>query len=456
MRSLLTETRLPARQPLVPVSGAASSFSVSAATGSRSIDLARYIHQCGLVPAPTDLANPKRLIKRPRSYQEQDFHGSVGVAICTGRLPDGRYLCRLDLDGHRADQDPQAAYEAISSVLGAVLTKCAVKRSTTGTGIDILFLAQEPVPNNQWAYIAGQHVGELFCGSGHVPMPAEWLSGSLETLQMLTDDELALLLTCVTITIGTRNPTTWTARWREVLPLIRGWRDVDVHRFLDVSGMPQTFSGAGRAGDIARANWTRLQKAKRGERSDAYANFIASLMLLANSQYGSTIEDKCRTVAAIAIELCPKKNEMGSYDVEKDTAAIIGKVLHGDEYRNRSGHFPIPYWAQEYRPARRARGRPVSDQAKQIDRLRNLLNKNAEGNRIEFIGRQRLTVEFLARKLGVTERSVQRYLHVLEQGKEIVRDSVGGRNGRLCITFLPAFGHPQGDNKCPGRVTTIV
>lgn len=401
----------------------------------------QHLRRLGHEPVPTRPENPKALVTSRKRLNDKDFAGDVGIAVRTGLRLDGTYLCRIDLDGHRPDQDPAAAYEAIAATLGPLLDKCAVKRSTSGTGIDVLFLAERELPNNQPLYINGVHVGELFCVGGHVGVPESWLRGSLETLELLEPEELEQLLKVVSLQQGTGKPASWTARSREGLPLIRGWQQVDRGHFIGAEGMPKTFVGDKPKHKIARANWRRLMEAKPGERSDAYAGFVQSTMLLATETYGSTPEEKCRTVAAIAIPVCLKASD-GDYDVVKDTAAIIAKVLHGDAYTNGRGHFKIPSWAQEYRPVTRtAKCRPTGDRDKALGRLRRLLNCHTTGMRVEEIGGQKLTIDLLARKLGVEPRSVQRYLAALEANGEIIRDKVDGRGGRLVITLLPNFGN---------------
>jgi hypothetical protein len=415
-------------------------FSSTALAADKAARL-HHLRRLGHDPVPTRPENPKALVTSRKHLSDRDFAGDVGIAVRTGLRPDGTYLCRIDLDGHRPDQDPTAAYEAIAATLGPILDKCAVKRSTTGTGIDVLFLAKRELPNNQPLYIDGVHVGELFCVGGHVGVPESWLRGSLEALVVLSEKALEHLLAVVSIQQGTRNPVSWTARSREGLPLIRGWEHVDRGRFVGADGMPKTFVGDQQKHKIARANWRRLAEAKPGERSDAYAGLVQSTMLLATDAYGSTPEEKCRTVAAIVIPVCLKATDR-DYDVRKDTAAIIAKILHGDAYANGTGHFKIPYWAQAYRPVvRTKKGRPVGDRDKALGRLRRLLNRHATGLRVEEIGGQKLTIDLLARKLGVEARSVQRYLSSLEANGEIIRDKVDGRGGRLVITLLPSFGN---------------
>jgi hypothetical protein len=235
--------------------------------------------------------------------------------------------------------------------------------------------------------------------------------------------------------------------------MIREAERMDTRRLRTADGMPKTFDGNGKPHQIAQANWHRLKHARRGERSDAYANYVQSLMLLADKTYGATVADKCCTVAAIAMEDCAEQNERG-YNVLKDTAALIARILHGDQRRNGTGHFRIPYWADNYRPSMRQRGHPAGSRAHQLHILRHLLLRNALGDRVESIrirtATLKLTVANLARALPgsrVTPRSVRRYLATLEQQQEILREEVDGRNGRLVIILLPCFDHPRKADK---------
>jgi hypothetical protein len=394
-------------------------------------------------PVPTKPGNPKQLAYRDngsRQYDETHFANGEGVAIRTGQHSDGTYLCRLDLDSHGPEQDADAAYQVIAESLGPILAKCAVFPSTTGTGIDMLFKTRCELPNNQPIYIAGQHVGEVFCVGGRINLPDEAMDALLETLQTLDEVELASLKRVVTWQHGTRNPVGWSARADEGLALIRGYQEVNTARFRGQGGMPKTFVGTEKRHQIAQDNYRRLKQATKGQRSDAFARYAQSIMFLATLAYGQTIEEICRTVAALLIQDCPKAGEP-NYDVEKDTAALIAKILHGDPYRTRPGHFRCPWWATEYRPEVRRSGRPKRDRQGRVARLRRLLNKHAEGMRVEHLGNEKLTVAGLARRLKVDRSTVQRYLQTLEENREILRDQVDGRNGRLVITLLPAFGH---------------
>jgi hypothetical protein len=80
-----------------------------------------------------------------------------------------------------------------------------------------------------------------------------------------------------------------------------------------------------------------------------------------------------------------------------------------------------------------------------LAKLRRFLEKNAEGLRVERLGKEKLTVALLAKKLKVDRSTVQRYLQILERNGEIGRGQEGGRNGRLVIALLPAFGHPMSE-----------
>lgn len=409
---------------------------------------------------PTKPGRPKQLAYRDnngrRTYTERHFSKGEGIAIRTGRLDDGSFLCRIDLDSHRPDQDAQAAYATIVTALGATLNKCAIKRSTSGSGIDVLFKSAHELPNNQPIYINGQHVGELFCEGGRVNVPDTWLHGSINTLDPLTEEELAQLLKVVSIQIGSRNPTSWTARKREGQSLIRGHEAIDIAPFLDANGMPRIFQGDELKHRIARDNWRRMNDAPKGARSNKYAGYVQSLLLLASKAYGLTIEDKCRTVAAIAIATNPKARDE-HYDAIADTAVIIAKILHNDAYTSGTGRFTCPYWADSYQPpVQRPSGRPTGDRQSKLQALRRLLRNNADKmceEQITLPGgyRVKLTVGVLAQRLKVTERSVQRYLAELEANDEIVRRQVDGHGGQLLLVLTDSFAHPKAGREARDR-----
>jgi hypothetical protein len=328
------------------------------------IQYVQYLTDLGYTVVPTKPGKPKQLDSRTKGkqqYSEQDFLDGKGIALRTGLLLNGLYLCRLDLDSHKEDQDADVAYETIAGAVGPLLDHCAVKRSTNGAGIDILFLSTTALPNNQPIYLDEHHIGEVFCQGGHVSLTSGWISGSIETMQPLTEDELQKLSEIVTIQRGSRNPTSWTARAREVLPFIRNWEQVPTARLGCDDGMPKTFCGDERKHRIGQDNWRKLKQARKGERSNYYALYVQSLMMLASSAYGSSAAEKCRTVAALAIADCPKTGEKG-YNAERDAAALIGRMLHSDGYSNGRGTFKCPWWASSYQPiAERPRGRPKGD-----------------------------------------------------------------------------------------------
>jgi hypothetical protein len=177
--------------------------------------------------------------------------------------------------------------------------------------------------------------------------------------------------------------------------------------------------------------------------------------LLATAHYGSSIQERYRTIAALAIEDCPKRDQKG-YSAEMDIAAILMRIIHGDPRQN-GGHFKIPHWASDYRPATRPAHRPRGDYTTHLQSLRNLLLRYGDGLRIEFLttqrGHEKLSAAALARHLKVTPRSVRRYLATLEQQHEILRDQADGRTGQLIITLLPHFGHvPDKDSQTTKRL----
>lgn len=398
----------------------------------------------GYEVVPTRPDNPKRPVrsdsKRVR-YDTIHFMGGEGVAIRTGQQGDGSFLVRIDIDQHADKQNAEAVFQAIATALGSAFDKCAVKRSTNGQGYDVLLKCQVSLPNNRHFDYAGVHAGEIFCDGGYVGVPTDgnWLWGSLFDLAMLSEAELQQLLSIISFTTNVTDRVSWSERAREGQRLIRGWRDVNTPKFLEAYGMPKAFSGSDRKHLISQSNWRKLQAATKGERSEAVANFLQSLFWVAPISYGASVEERCRTIAAIAIEADPRAKQEGR-DIEKDIAALIARILNGDQRQYSNNCFTTPNWALEYQPApKQAKGRPKGDRYSQIAKLRLLLLKNAEGDEVYRLGRNKLTVAILGEKLGVQERTVQTYLATLEQNREIVREQDGGRGGGLKITLMPMF-----------------
>lgn len=402
----------------------------------------------GYWPCLVHPENPKRIVHRKR-VTSKAIRSSKGFAIYLGACKDGKYLQRLDLDSHTEQQDARAAYQYLQARVPDILEKCAVKRSTSGSGIDIVFLSPENLGHNRKLFIDGNHVGELLGHGGHVTLPDTWLSGSLDQLDVLTDDELERLFTAIQAP-DTGPSEAWGKRAREGLALINGYKDVCVGRYVFADGMPRSFKGTRQVHQIAQSNWLRLQQAQEGERHQVFASFVQSLMFLTTKNYGDTIEEICCVVAAIAISNCPKADEKG-YKAEKDTAALIAKILNGDKHRSGHRHFKVPYWAPGYKPEERRPGRPKKRLANQIERFRDILRKNARGNRVETFGKDYLTVKLLAKKLRVSERTVQRYAAQLCSQGELRNVSEHGRRGRLVYVLLPGFGHANGDKNCLHR-----
>ncbi|NTU82154.1 MAG: HTH domain-containing protein [Chloroflexales bacterium] len=395
----------------------------------------RVLHliQAGFRCVPVLAEDKKQLAYRDRenrTYKLTEFHGHA-IAIRTGKLADDSYLCRIDIDQH-ANQDAEAAFERFMPLIETLPGKFAVRGSNRGKGYDLIFRSPCELPNNQPFLIDGRRAGEIFCYGGRV-VDEGWIETTPEQLEILEEEELAYLLTLIQL-LGTNaaKEISWQSRVREGMTLIRGYQTLDIAPLLGPDAMPKVFAGAKQAHQIAQSNWRRLQTAAKGARSELYANYVQSLMLLANGTFGKTLEEKSCTVAAIAIAHCPRTDKPRKH-IEHETAALIARMLHGDPYKYRRGHFTIPYWAKEYRPPVRSPGRPRRTQQAQLRKLRTLLFKHAEGDRVEQLDGRKLTVTLLAKRLGVEDRTIQRYLAELEADGEISRDHVPGRGGHLVI-----------------------
>lgn len=424
---------------------------ISANTSHEDMVLALVaaLQAAGLIPIPTRADNPKALAYPDdgyRLYLVSAWKNGMGVAVRLGRLPDGSWLILIDLDAHTPEQCADRALFTLRSLVGNAFAQCVLKRSTSGSGYHIVIRAPEPLPHNQRLYFDGEHVGEVHCQGGHCPLVGAFLQRDLTNLPLLTAEEWVVWRRALALQSGTRNPITWTSRWREMLYVTRGAAAINTRRFRCADGMPRVFQGANQRHLIAQAVWRRLCQAQKGERSEAFANYLQSLALLATDAYGATPDEKWRTIAAIAIQDCPKAREQG-YDVEKDTAALIARILHGDPRTDGSGFFRIPFWAKPYTPPVRPRGRPPGRARNQLDALRRFLLRHAEGDRVEYlrtrVGSRPLTVAVIANHLHTSTRTIQRYLHTLRQQGEIVCETIVGRLGRLIVIFCACFGHAR-------------
>jgi hypothetical protein len=411
------------------------------------VQMVTMLRAATYIPIPTRADNAKALVYRDDGYRPYDimhWKPGMGIAIRLGQQLDGSWLILIDLDTHSSGQCAERALFTLRTLVGNAFAHCVLKRSTSGHGYHIIIRTPEPMPHNQRLYLDGAHVGEVHCQGGHCPLVGAFLQGDLTTLPLLGADAWADWHGALTIQCGTRSPITWTARWREMLYITRGAAAANTRRFRCSDGIPRAFQGTDRRHLIAQAVWRRLQRAQCGERSEAYANYIQSLALLATDAYGMTSDDKWRTIAAIAIQDCPKAGDHG-YNVEKDTAAIISRIQHGDPRADGTGFFRIPFWAKPYTPPIRPRGRPHGRARLQLDALRGFFLRHAEGDRVEYLrmrtGPRPLTVAAIAHHLRISTRTVQRYLHQLRLQSEILCEIVVGRQGRLIVILLPRFAH---------------
>jgi hypothetical protein len=426
------------------------------------------IHLHPTIRSPEQRHLEQRLIARLNDLRFKTWHRHAANPKAQSRDKDDPFgglvlskrgqheLVVIDLDQHHEQQDANWALDQIREHAPEAFAKCVCKRSTNGKGYHIFGLSPISLVNNQRIYIKGHHVGEIFSIGAHIPLsigdewidldsdecdPVERLIAGLLAIHPLSRQEYDMLFSVVQYTqkAGDRRPATWTERYREILPVIRGYATIDTTRLRDTNGMPKVFQGNTRGKHIAQQSWRDIRQARRGERSNLYSRYIQSLMLHANQTFGESIEGKCRTVAALAIEDCAERDEPG-YDVEKDTAALIAKTLHGDPYRHEEGRFLTPYWAQEYRPRKRSASQSPRAQNHTIERLKQLLWRYSDGHSVTYIHGKPLTVPLLAEKLKVSDRQIQKCLKKLEDQKEIVRIPHRGRGGYLEIRIGPNYG----------------
>jgi hypothetical protein len=158
-------------------------------------------------------------------------------------------------------------------------------------------------------------------------------------------------------------------------------------------------------------------------------------------------DQKYQIVAAIAIRTgAAGKEAEKSYNIERDTAALIAKMTHGDPFERGDGHWAIPSWykgTQPTQPApqqpkpvtpRTAPGRPKGDRQKSITKtLRYLLRHSNDG---EWRG----TIAELATAIKVARRTMQSYLHDLQTDDAIAKGQIGGNGPLIIIIKKSSFG----------------
>lgn len=158
----------------------------------------QQLKAAGLRCVPVRADAPKQLAyadKPCKPYTLEQFRGRR-IGIRTGKLADGTYLCRIDIDQHLEHQDAEAAFARLLPFIESAPELFAVRRSTNGLGYDVLFRSPRELPNNQPFTIDGRDAGEIFCEGGWVG-DSNWSHGAPERLVPLDHNQLEHLLAVV-------------------------------------------------------------------------------------------------------------------------------------------------------------------------------------------------------------------------------------------------------------------
>ena len=381
----------------------------------------------------------------PNSYAIA-LHWSANYQIAThaGLQSDNTYLYNLDLDSHHAGQDATHQLARIQTRLGPTLSaKLAIRRSRNN-GYHLIFKTRKPLSHAATVKVYDPlyptcHIGELIGPGQRIILSGDWLQNGPDSIPLLTAAELdqlkAAIHTPALYRSDTDHTTSTTATSRNQyisigLSYIAGYEHITNWR-----GQLERLC---REREIVRSYYHRLTT--HHDRSAAYAGFLQSLMLHAWS-FGTTREERCRMVAAIAIHTgAAGKEDDQSYDIERDTAALIARILAGATYENNEKTFLCPRWAttdatkrarsNETRSTRpftpKPAGRPTGDRARRVSKaLRTITCIEPDS-----FGRRFLEINDLATKLHVSRRSAQSYVAELRQSGHIRTGQLHG-NGDL-------------------------
>lgn len=370
--------------------------------------------------------------------------------VAGGLQDDGTFLYKFDLDQHHEYQDAKGMLDYILRHLPPALAARLHIRRSNGGGYHIPIRTTRPLcavklsdPRNgvYAGEICDQRIEVDICTADDIPLlsydevrtliyylPAPGAMGEVRA----TDD-------------GTPSAadTTRKARIREGLALIAGYRSIHTWRqqldtLIAQKPMLATYRGKLRTSP---------------DRSTAYGNFIQSLMLHA-IPLGASTEERCAMVAAMAIGTGANGKEQDQdYRVERDTAAIIAKIIHGDRFEtpNKDGtyrHWTTPAWvngaklppAPPPEPTKRAAHRPAGDKDKQIARFKRILARRWEDDPTGKFFYFADDLDDWGARLGVKRRAIQGYLTQLEAQGQIRRGQESGRaGGRPWMIILGAF-----------------
>jgi hypothetical protein len=163
--------------------------------------LAKLAAELGYKPVPIHNGKFVRKGDNPTvTYSHTDWLQGETLALRAGRLDDGAYLVRVDLDKHDDEQDPLARLDDIRIAAGdSVFRKLAIAMSTGGLGRDVIFKTPVPLRTMPIKDRSGVLAGEILC-EGHnarvnIPTdPRRWPQGSIETIPTLSESETIALL----------------------------------------------------------------------------------------------------------------------------------------------------------------------------------------------------------------------------------------------------------------------
>lgn len=416
----------------------------------------------GFLPVPMDPRNPKHVLPGDtpdRVYTAADFAARQPVQLRTGRQPNGRYLNRLDLDKHRADQDPAARLQEIRRKVGeATYHKLCIVKSTNGEGRDVLFHTLQPVQstviyNSPFSTdSAGELIGIGNSQRAPVPYTDRCVQGSLYTIPTLSKEDLTRLLDALYMPARASDATILGATERKAD--IREGRDWCGN--WDRQPVPELRSLL-TSNPIGRDLLGRFDAlGSTVDRSKEHANLVQHLMLRATKEGPHGFVPRCRWVARLAITgNAYGKGSEREYNLENDTFALMSRIARGAAKLS-GGRFIQPAWCKspdqrsevqaitEPEQAPRNPGRPAGERKARIAKLRRELRKLAVDDQVTT------KVAYLAERLNISRRSIQSYLRELADVGEIETAQIGG-NGGLYVLLKVRFGgasnyHPAKHN----------
>lgn len=359
--------------------------------------------------------------------------------IAGGLQDDGTYLYKLDLDQHTPEQDAAGLLAYLRKRL-PLFDRLRVRR-TKRSGYHIPFRYHRAlVTGKLYDPRNGQHAGELL--DARIELD-HYDASDIPTLTALEFSQLqAAIHGLAAVPVEGRTSTivdTSTPRKDRIAEgeqLIAGWGSIrDWHTRLDALCDARPMLAKRRA-----------ELRTLPDRSVAYSRFVQSLMLHA-IPLGTTTESRCAMVAAMAIGSGANGKEQDKdYRIERDTAALIAKIIHGDAMEPRADgtipHWITPTWVNgqqlpkvEPVVAPEPVKRPDHATVRRDLRIATLRRKLSAIEPDEW-GRRHFLIERIS---SAPRRTAQADLKWLRDHGEIVTGQIGG-NGTPYAVLTSQFG----------------